>query len=812
MRRDFRLIRWLPKKVSDRVVAMLAMGCVCLSAAAADNLANVPAGAAKFLQANCCDCHQGDHAEAGLDLTEFVEPANTSVTSSNRDPLATWVRCIDRVAAGEMPPPDAAELSAREVNQFVTTASTWIGSHETALAAELGRVQGRRLTNLQLERTLQDLLGIDIPLARDFSDEPRSVGFNTVADGQAMSHFQLEQHLAAVDRALGEAFRRVSQQDDESIVELSPRRIARQRQNSRTREPEIRDGLAVVWSGRLIFYGRIPATTADEPGWFRFNVTASALKPPADHGVWCTVTRGRCISSSPLLVPVSEFEATEIPQTWTFETWLDAEEMIEIRPNDLTLGQAKFAGGQVGTGEGEDQDVPGVAMHEITLQRVHHGPTRDVIQQILFGDLKVNRNGLAKLDVIAADAKPAATKLMTAFATRAFRRPVTETEIEPYLRSVFSSLDHDMPLALALRDGYRSLLLSPRFLYFQESAGQLDDYSIASRLSYLLCNSMPDDSLLQVAAARQLTDRKVIAAETSRLLASPRGQDFVKLFADQWLDLRDIDFTEPDPRQFRDFDRIVQESMLDETVAFLDNMLVENRSVTELIGSDYTFLNSRLARYYGIGGVEGDAMRLVKLDPSSRRGGVITQGAILKITANGTTTSPVLRGVWVGERLLGEHVPPPPQNVPAIEPDIRGAVSIREMLAKHRDHDECAVCHVKIDPPGFALENYDPAGKWRDRYGEGGKRAKPIEIDASYQLSDGREFDDVDEFRRLIVANPQPIAACVAEKLVTYATGAPPRFSDRDEIQRIVEKSADSDFGFRTILQQVVQSPVFLTK
>lgn len=317
---------------------------------------------------------------------------------------------------------------------------------------------------------------------------------------------------------------------------------------------------------------------------------------------------------------------------------------------------------------------------------------------------------------------------------------------------------------------------------------------------------------MSLASQGKLSDKETLVQQTRRMLSDRRGADFMDRFADQWLDLRDIDFTQPDPRLHRDFDPIVQQSMLDETRAFLRTLLEENRSVEELIDSDYTFLNSRLARYYGIDGVSGDAIRKVRLSDNDRRGGVLTQGAILKVTANGTTTSPVIRGVWVAERLLGEHIPPPPQNVPAIEPDIRGATSIRDMLEKHRSDDACAVCHVKMDPPGFVLENFDPAGKWRDYYGSSKNAKETQKIDPSYVLADGREFDDLDEFRELILENPKKIASCVAEKLMTYGTGAHSRFADRVTIAQIADRSSQNNYGLRSIVEHVICSDLFLTK
>jgi len=239
----------------------------------------------------------------------------------------------------------------------------------------------------------------------------------------------------------------------------------------------------------------------------------------------------------------------------------------------------------------------------------------------------------------------------------------------------------------------------------------------------------------------------------------------------------------------------------------LQAMLDEDRSVTHLIDSDYTFLDSRLARYYDIPKVEGDEVRRVKLPANTPRGGLIGQGAVLKVTANGTTTSPVVRGVWMCERILGQEVPAPPANIPAIEPDIRGATSIRDQLAKHRSIDSCAACHKTIDPPGFALENFDPAGGWRTRYGRKGAK-----IDPGYTLADGRAFKDINDYRRLITARPGQLARNLAEQLLTYGTGATIGFSDREHVDAIVRSTAATDHGFASIVEAVVTSPVFLHK
>ena len=776
----------------------------------------VPAQVRQFVKQNCLDCHDGADAEAGFDLAS-LSATDGSSHLANPAVLRKWVRALDRVEKNEMPPADVSEVKQPQRTRFLKHGSDWLTKFQKAEFQSSGRVRARRLTNLQLERTLHDLLGIDIPLASELPDEPRTNGFTTVANGQPMSHFQLERHLSLVDKSLDEAFRRVQNRDNLKVQKFTARQLCRRNPRRRTREPEYLDGAAVVWSTNTTFYGRLPVTTARENGWYRFTVKASALNKPKDHGVWCSVRSGRGVSSAPLLSWVDGFELTNTPREWTFDAWLKAGDMLEIRPADKTLKLARFQGGQVGAGEGTPQKVPGLAMHSMTMQRIHKRDPDWQIRRNLFADLKTSLERDAKtrrpLIKVKTD-KPKADieKLLTSFATQAFRRPVVAEEIQDYVAFAHEALDEGARFSDALRSGYRALLCSPRFLYFKETPGELDDYAIASRLSYFLWNSMPDKELLRLAAQKKLRDQSVLRRQTDRMLNHERGRNFVADFAHEWLELSEIDFTQPDRRQFRDFDVVVQESMLDETHAYLQKLLTEDLSVTHLIDSDFTFLNSRLARYYGIRGVEGDELQQIALLPEHHRGGVMTQGAILKVTANGTNTSPVVRGTWVAERLLGAEIPPPPENIPAIEPDIRGAKTIREQLEKHRADTSCASCHKTIDPPGFALENYDPTGRWRNNYRINRGRKRGPKIDAGYKLADGRSFRDVSEFRRLIVSNPENLARNLTEKLITWGTGAPIAFVDRPVVQNIVQETADNNYGVRSLVHAIVRSPIFLSK
>lgn len=770
--------------------------------------AEPPEAMTAFLNRNCSDCHGNGNSEGGFAFSEL--PAGFSEAAD----FSRWIRVFDRVASGEMPPPEHQPPAASAQAAFLQQTKNWLQEHQQQLWNEQGRVHGRRLTNLQLERTLHDLLGIDIPLAAQMPEEPRNSLFTSDADSQPMSHFQLQQHLQIVDTALQEAFRRALTTEQSVVRDLGPEQIVRQNPIRRTREPELLDGLAVTWSSRLIFYGRLPCTTAPEDGWYRFRIRAKALQPPATGGVWCTVNSGRCVSSAPLLNWLGAFEAREEFRDWTFTGWLTKGDMLEVRPGDDTLKMGRFSGGQVGAGEGGPQNLPGIAIEHLRMEQIHHGLSENAAGRLLFGDLQPESqvSNLQQATLQSAAPLRDLHRLLLSFAERAFRRPVQPSEITDYVALAEEQLQQNGSLLDAIRVGYRSLLCSPRFLYFTATPGRLDSWATATRLSYFLWNRPPDQQLAELAADDKLQDPAVVREQLHRMLAHPHGQNFIPDFAAEWLDLRDIDFTSPDRRLYPGFDVIVQHSMVAETESFLQQMLDHNQSVVRLIAADETWLNERLARYYGIAGVFGDQLQPVSLAETARPGGLMTHGAIMKITANGTTTSPVLRGVWISERLLGREIPPPPANVPAIEPDIRGATSIRDMLERHKSDSACSTCHRHIDAPGFALENFDPSGRWRSTYGIDSRNTDTAQIDASYQLASGESFGNLQEFQQLIRDRPEQIAAGMTRMLMEYATGAAVTFSERDEVERIVATVSADNYGVRSILEEIVTSWVFLNR
>jgi len=445
-----------------------------------------------------------------------------------------------------------------------------------------------------------------------------------------------------------------------------------------------------------------------------------------------------------------------------------------------------------------------------------------------------------------------ADRLLASFLPKAFRRPVSPEVRQAYVGQVDDRLKAGDCFETAMRWGYRAALCSPDFLYHvEESVAEdarqhadrnssdktvnaaapvdgrepIDDYTLACRLSYFLWNSLPDEPLLELAAAGKLREPETLRVQTERLLKHPKSQRFVEDFLGQWLKLRQVAANDPDNKLYPEFRPYLQDSMVAETRAYFRELIARNLNASHLLKSDFAMLNEKLAAHYGIAGVTGSKIRRVEVPADNPRGPFLTQAAILKITANGTTTSPVPRGAFVMDRLLGQPPDLPPANVAAVEPDVRGATTIREQLAKHRDHAACASCHAKIDPPGFALEAFDVIGGQRTRYrsigtgdaaprgnidpfiGIGFKLGPPV--DASGQLPDGRPFKDVLEFQSLVAADSHRLLSNLAQRLTIYSTGRGVTFGDRDSLAVLVANTHKQGGGIRTLIHEVVQSSLF---
>ncbi|HBJ83161.1 MAG TPA: hypothetical protein DDZ88_04660, partial [Verrucomicrobiales bacterium] len=543
----------------------------CLGGSA---VAETPKSLATFLDQHCVECHDADVKKGGLDLTALT---------FDRSNLKPWQHIFERVRDGEMPPKKKPQPEKAEKDLFLVALKEPLLKADAADIAANGRVRSRRLTRTEYEHTLHDLLGIDIPLKTLLPEDRASHGFETVADGQQLSHHQLARYLDVADLALSDAFDRALNGDKTYSKHHDPKGLTYNR-GGNYRGPELRDGESITWPIGLQFFGRTP-TWVPASGWYRITLRGvRGIHPTADGAVWGTLRSGHCESNAPLLYMIGLVEATTTPRDMTFDAWIEQGHRLELRPNDGVLkrpptgakgGNVSFAGRDLAK-----QGFSGIAHRGIDVERIYPVANADGVRKKLFGG-----DGLEALKAENID------QLVSRFATRAFRRPVTDEQTAPYRQIAAKALSEGDPVPDALRAAYRAILCSPRFLTFIEAPGPLDDHAIASRLSYALWCSMPDPDLIQLANQKQLHEPEVFAQQVERLLSHEKAKRFIASFTDQWLKLNQIDFTTPDTRQFRDFDAVVQESMLQETRTYFAEMLRGDLSITHLIDSDFAFLN-----------------------------------------------------------------------------------------------------------------------------------------------------------------------------------------------------------------------------
>jgi hypothetical protein len=526
------------------------------------------------------------------------------------------------------------------------------------------------------------------------------------------------------------------------------------------------------------------------------------------------------------MLPIGTFEAPPgDPEVFELEAFMEKGGMVKL---DCMRLPSPMVPAMPHTIQKTDDGYPGVAFHWMEAEGPLFEEWPPASYRALFGDLPFEREAKHVVAVSEQPQKDAA-KVLTKFMEQAYRRPVTEKEFDRFFQYAQGLLDGSS-FTEAMIATFSAVLASPEFLFQCSQPGKLDDFALAERLSLFLGESLPDETLRKLAREGKLRDAGNLERQVDRLIGKPGFNRFVQEFLNSWLKLDEINFTDPDRELYPEYagDWWLVDSMVKESQLFFADLVVNNRPAAQVIDSDYTFLDERLARHYGIDGLQGPDFKRIPLPPQSPYGGILTQASVLKVTANGTVTSPVLRGVYVMEKLLGNPPSPPPPGVPAVEPDIRGAATIRELLDKHSEDPKCAGCHAKIDPPGFALESFDVMGRWRDNYrslGEGSKRIEGLgrsgnefvhyigaPVDPSGRLYKGEAFDGIHGFKKLLLQDKEAIARNLVEQLVVYSTGAPVGFADRDEVDAILEKTKKSEYGVRSIIHSIVQSPLFLRK
>lgn len=862
------------------LVLLSALAASASPAASANPGVTLPASARAFLERHCASCHDAVEKKGDLDLEALAfapaDPRNH----------AFWVKLHDRVVSGEMPPAKKPRPAADELQAFVGAISSELVATENARLAEEGRATRRRLNRLEYENAVRDLLQAPWLQVKEWLPEDgEAFRFNKVGEALDISHVQMARYLGAADYALRQVLARTAERPETKVVRYYAREqrsftgpmkftvmnTAPERATfpvlDRSAQPEVRAGKAPVTVGaadpatrELEGVGLVASTyeplepkftgfKAPQAGRYRLRFNALSVwvgptKPVKGKPDRWYIPDLDDISPGRREEPVTiyseipprqlrwlgKFDVTPDPAVHELDVWLLEGETI--RPDAARFFRSRPGAGRWQNPLAEKDGQPGVVFRWLEVEGpiLEAWPTAG--HRRLFGELPTRNpaNGGKWVEVLSADPRADARRLLDGFLRAAYRRPVPAGEVERFLPVFEHTLGAGGGFADAMIAAYTAVLCSPEFVSVDARPGPLDDHALATRLALFLLNSAPDAELRAAADAGKLRDPAVLAAQTERLLGDPRSARFTEAFLDHWLDLRRIVATAPDEILYPDYylDDLLAESALEETRLFFRELLRENLPARTLVSADFALLNEKLSLHYGLPPVKGVALRRVPLPPESVRGGLLTQAAVLKVTANGTTTSPVLRGAWVMERLIGKPPPPPPPGVPAVEPDIRGAATIRQQLEKHRTLENCAACHVKIDPPGFALESFDVMGGFRERYramgepaqaapgiGRGGQKFAfhlALPVDSSGQTPEGKPFADVREFKRRLLEDEAQIARNLVRQLVVYATGAPVRFSDRAEVEAILGRARAGGYGVRSLVHEVVQSGLFRRK
>jgi hypothetical protein len=774
-------------------------------------IANAAAPVRSFVGQHCIECHGPKKAKGDLRLDEL------GVDFSDNTTRRKWQDVLEKLEAGEMPP----KKQPRPPEHDVMAASEWIVTQLAEQRRAAGRVVMRRLNRTEYENTVRDLLGVNSSLKDMLPLDGAAGGFDNVGDAMHTSSFLMDKYLEAADIALSQA---IANRPQPKL--LHERYLpAESHQVKSTTERVFRksdDGRLTAFSSSAWQAVGVTKFYPGERGRYRFRMSASATQSagkPVVFRVWAG-SGGMGGAKGHL---VGYFDAPpEKAKVFEWEDYMEPRTSISILPYGLASSQTVH---KIGA---DAYDGPGLVIDWVEAE----GPINETwppeSHRRIFGDLPQTKapvfNQSDRVEVSSNDPHADAGRILHAFARRAFRRTVSDADVSPFLALVDAKLAERRSFEQAMRAGLAAIMTSPDFLFFKESPGTLDDFALASRLSYFLWSTMPDEELLAAAEQHKLSRPEERHAQVERMLRHPKAAAFTENFTGQWLGLRDIDFTIPSHILYPEFDDMLKFSMLREVELFFSEVLAQDLPLTNFIASDFTMLNGRLAKHYGVPGPGGWEFSKVTLPRESHRGGLLTMAAVLKVTANGTTTSPVVRGAWVLDRILGTPPARPPANVPALEPDTRGATTIREQLAKHRQLESCAGCHVKMDPPGFALESFDVIGGWRDHYrtsGNGrpvmldGKRMPYLQgpaVDPSDALPDGRVFRDSDELKQLLLADKDRIARALASRLAAYATGAITEAGDRPQISAIVARVRERNYGFRSLIHAVVESELFRSK
>jgi Protein of unknown function (DUF1592)/Protein of unknown function (DUF1588)/Protein of unknown function (DUF1587)/Protein of unknown function (DUF1585)/Protein of unknown function (DUF1595) len=757
-----------------------------------------------FLTMNCYLCHNDRLKNADVNLQAYETPASIVA-----DP-ATWEKVVMKMRTGQMPPPPMSHPTDADVASITGWIEGELERADRAAPPDPGRVTARRLNRTEYNNTVRDLLGVTLRPADDFPQDDSGYGFDNVADVLSLSPVLMEKYMAAAERVARAALF--------GLGDLQPTLVRLQPAGAKI-EPNLTaltdyDVTGLSLPNALHVVHRFPVE-----GEYLFRVVLSGARPagsePLSVGLSVDGGRQRILTLDPEGA-ASFFEDRQdfSGKTREFRARVAAgEHWIAASIVRLYEGlPASFGGPNPSKRPAPSPRPlkPGEEPVPANGPRVRHleivgpfdpvpGPTRASLEKVYVCGHLHGGHGPGCLRRIVAD-----------LARRAYRRPVSPAEVAPLVRLASTARQEGDSFEEALGASVQAILVSPDFLFRIERDPKADgatrpigEHELASRLSYFLWASMPDQELRRCADEGTLRQPRVLAAQVRRMLKDEKAGALVEAFGGQWLQFRALESVSPDRERFPDFDNALRLAMRKETELFLGELVREDRSILDLLDARYTFLNERLARHYGIAGVHGSEFRRVDLPVAGRRSGVLTQGSVLTVSSYATRTSPVLRGKWILENVLAAPPPDPPAGTPRLdEAKIAESGSLRHQMEAHRRNATCAACHSRMDPLGFGLENYDGIGAWRSADGK-------YAIDASGALPDGRTFHGPEEMKAILKEDREAFAVCVTEKMLTYALGRGLERPDRRVVREIAQRLADRQYRFSALVEEIAKSLPF---
>ncbi len=744
-----------------------------------------------LLKKFCLECHGSEKAKADLSFEPYLTLRYAGDGGVTRD-RKVWERVLKMLEESEMPPAKKPQPSADERQKAVGWIRTELARFDCKGAVDPGHVTLRRLNRAEYNNTIRDLTGIDFHPAESFPADEVGYGFDNIGDVLSLHPLLFEKYLDAADEIVAKT------------IEAERRRVFIRRFEAEKAETESASVPVEVWAISLQKEGDV-FTHVEFPRDGEYLLRARAYGEQAGPEPTRMAFRidGREVRSM----------AVEAVET--------APKVYETRTR-IAAGKRRFSvaylNNYVDT-TNPDPALRGDRNLVIDWFEAEELPSGAALPSTVPSTVVFTRRPHDD-----ADREACAREILTRFAGRAFRRPARSEETERLAAVVREELKRGEDFESAVGVALQAILISPNFLFRVEEAGagspgtaagkvarSVSDHALASRLSYFLWSSMPDEELLRLAGEGRLGSPQVLDAQVGRMLDDPRSRGLVENFASQWLQTRFLDAVSPDPKLFPTFNEKLRQAMKTETLLFFEAILRENLSLLDFIDADFTFVNEPLARHYGIEGVKGEEFRRVPLG-GVPRGGILTHASILTFTSNPTRTSPVKRGKWILEQILGAPPPLPPPNVQELSeaPEAILSGSLRQRMEMHRADPSCATCHSKMDPLGFAFENFDAVGAWRDFDGK-------FLIDPSGSLPDeggqkGASFEGADGLRAILKNRKEAFARALAEKMLTYALGRGLEFYDRCAVDRILEELAKDGYRMRTLVLAVARSHPFLNE